>query len=249
MSLHSVVFLTAALIVWSILLQALEERWFFKKLNPLLHPWSTSSFLQIEGLVFIVLGLALTNVHESAPYLLFFGSLSLLWDRLRLRIKLKGPLSGGSDAITLLTLTCLTLATGILAFEGDERIARIAMAYLGLQTLLSYVLAGVAKLRSRDWRQGRVLQEVLFYSQYPIPPGVQRKFSPTDPRALAVVSWLVLVFELSFSVAVFDLRALSIWMALAFVFHLLNAYALGLHRFTWAWLAAYPALYFFASIV
>ncbi|MFN7729878.1 MAG: HTTM domain-containing protein [Bdellovibrio sp.] len=249
MSLQSITFLTGLLLIWSLLLQALEERWFFKKLNPLLQPWSSSSFLQIEGLILMAAGLCLMDLHESAPYLLFFGALSLLLDRLRLRWKLKGPLSGGSDQVTLLTLTCFTLATGVLAFEIDERIAKVAMAYLGLQTLLSYVLAGFAKLKSQDWRQGRVLQEILFHSQYPVPRKLRMKTRPKNLGALQLLSWLVLFFELSFVLVLFDFRLLAIWMPLAFIFHLLNTYLFGLHRFTWSWLAAYPALFYFASLI
>jgi hypothetical protein len=249
MSVQSVTFLTGLLIIWSILLQALEERWFFKKLNPLLQPWSSSSFLQIEGLIFLAAGLCLIEMHESAPYLLFFGSLSLLWDRLRLRWRLKGPISGGSDAITLLTLTCLTVATGALAFERDERIAKMALAYLGLQTLLSYALAGFAKLKSTDWRQGRVLQEILFHSHYPVPPRWRTHTRLQQLSQLKLISWLVLIFELSFVLVIFNSRLLATWMVIAFIFHLLNTYLLGLHRFTWSWLAAYPALFYFASLI
>jgi hypothetical protein len=32
-------------------------------------------------------------------------------------------------------------------------------------------------------------------------------------------------------------------------FHLFNALALGLNRFLWAWLAAYPALLFWSALL
>jgi len=35
-------------------------------------------------------------------------------------------------------------------------------------------------------------------------------------------------------------------LAIGAAFHLANAFAFGLNRFLWAWLAAYPALWFWA---
>jgi hypothetical protein len=53
----------------------------------------------------------------------------------------------------------------------------------------------------------------------------------------------VIAFECAFPLALIDARLLSL---LGIAFHVVNARVLGLNRFLWAWLAAYPALWFWA---
>lgn len=238
--------MTAGLLWWSLLWQAVEERRFFKTL-PLSSRSPSNLIAMTEGLIVLAIALVLPMGAELKSAAILFGAAGLLIDRIHMRWRFRGPLSGGSDSITLLALTCATLAAGADVFGFDPRIGEIALAYLGLQAVLSYVMAGLAKLKSSDWRSGRLLHDIAFLSPYPVPPALQNFLRDRGPSFLKLIAWTVLIFELSFAFVIFDLRWLLCWLALAFAFHFLNALVLGLNRFTWAWLAAYPAIVFLAS--
>ena len=148
--------------------------------------------------------------------------------------RFRGPYNGGADKMLLLAITCVTLARLV------PSAAEIALAYLAVQLVLSYVVAGWVKLCNPDWRSGTALAEVFAYSVYP---------SSDDVRALAhkrkllrVGSWAVIGFELAFPMALLSQPALTLALCLATGFHLANAVLFGLNRFVWAWVATFPAL-------
>ena len=148
--------------------------------------------------------------------------------------RFRGPYNGGADKMLLLAITCVTVARLMPAA------AEIALAYLAVQLVLSYVISGWVKLRNPDWRNGTALAEVFAYSVYPSSDGV-RAFAD-QRRLLRVASWAVIGFELAFPLALVSLPILSVALCLAAGFHLANAMLFGLNRFLWAWLAAFPAL-------
>ena len=79
--------------------------------------------------------------------------------------RFQGPYNGGSDRMGLLILFCLTLAH-ILPPVGAE----LALGYLAVQVVLSYVISGQVKLVNPDWRSGTALGEVFAFSAYPGSP-------------------------------------------------------------------------------
>lgn len=153
--------------------------------------------------------------------------------------RFQGPYNGGSDRMTLLTLCCLLLAR----IAPTPRIAELALGYLALQLVLSYALAGAAKLANPEWRNGRALADLLAFSVYPVSGDLRGLARFRGP--LAGLGRVVMLFELLFPLALFDARALGFALALAAAFHLSNALLLGLNRFLWIWLAAFPALMWF----
>lgn len=179
------------------------------------------------------LALALALALGFAPGAVALGS--ALLSALALR-RFRGPYNGGSDRMTLLALVCI--ATARLA--PTQRIAELALGYLALQLLLSYFAAGIAKLASREWREGRALAELFSISIYPASEslrGLARHRS-----ILAALSHATLLFELAFPLALTDSRLLAAALCAATAFHLANAVLLGLNRFVWSWIAAFPAL-------
>ncbi len=151
----------------------------------------------------------------------------------------RGAFNGGSDYMTVLVLLALTAAAAI----GPEKGALPALAYIGIQVLASYFIAGVVKIKAPEWRNGRALQVFLASAH---------EGAPTWVRALsmnrtlcALGGWGVIAFELLAPVVLFlSVRPEWVWtiLAMAFVFHLANAVIFGLNRFTWAWLAGYPGV-------
>lgn len=156
-----------------------------------------------------------------------------------LTIRSRGPVCGGSDSMWFQVQLGLTLANlpslGLLG-------GKLGLAYIAAQSVLSYVLAGISKVRNLRWWNGQTLQ-ALFASDGPyvllvcLRPLAQRR-ALCQGLGLAVIVLQVSVAAVLFLPA--DLR----WPVVAGVaaFHLFNAVALGLNRFVWAWFATYPAL-------
>ena len=81
-----------------------------------------------------------------------------------------GPYNGGSDRMGLLILYCVCLSRWL-----PEGIAQqLAFAYLGVQVLMSYFVAGQVKIANPEWRSGRALQDVFQFSAYPVCEGLRR---------------------------------------------------------------------------
>lgn len=148
----------------------------------------------------------------------------------------KGPYNGGADKMVLLALTCLVAAHYLP--NGD-----IALAYLAVQLVLSYVVSGWVKLKNPDWRSGRALAEVFALSAYP--QSEHLRALGTNLALMRAGSWAVIGFELAFPLALLTAPALYAALALAAVFHAVNAVLFGLNRFLWAWVAVFPALTWF----
>ncbi len=164
------------------------------------------------------------------------ASLVLLGLGLYLLYRFNGPYNGGSDRMTLLILICLCLAHWL----PNPYWREVALGYLALQLVLSYVMSGWVKIVNAEWRDGQALRDVFLFSAYPVSEAT-RKWSDW-PRLLLVMSWAVMLFELLFPLALLSQPMLIAALTLAALFHIANFYLFGLNRFVWAWLGAYPSI-------
>ena len=139
--------------------------------------------------------------------------------------------------MTLLILLAVSLA---LLFPSKPVLQKACLFLIAVQVTLSYFVAGVVKAKERDWRSGRALALLLTQTPYAVPARVQKWVE--NPRVAFAGAWLILLFELSFPLALLDIRLCWIYLGLGLVFHLMNVWVLGLNRFFWAWLAGYPAV-------
>lgn len=137
-------------------------------------------------------------------------------------IRWRGTFNGGSDTMSFLIVTAWLVSALFPATTS------ICLLYIAIQLILSYFVAGIAKIISPQWRTGHALQYFLSRANIAISPG-----------GAFYLSWVVLLFECLFPLAVF---APWPFLIAAMLFHLANAYIFGLNRFFFAWLAAYPAL-------
>jgi len=155
-------------------------------------------------------------------------------------LRWRGTFNGGSDYMTILVLFALSIAS----FFGPDRGALPALLYIGVQVLASYFIAGLVKVKERDWRNGRALQEFLASASNGAPSWVGMLASKRVICALG--GWLVMGFELGLPFLLLSAGRANVlfWAILgaAFVFHVANALVFGLNRFVWAWLAGYPGL-------
>jgi len=159
-------------------------------------------------------------------------SLAMLW-------RYQGPYNGGSDKMTMLILSCLSLAHVAPTPFWQE----MALSYLAVQLVLSYFVSGWVKVVNPEWRCGEALCDVFRFSAYPVSEALRSLAE--RPRFLFVMGWAVILFELVFPLALLDPVALKLALLCAAGFHFSNACFFGLNRFFWIWLCAYPALIWF----
>jgi len=145
-------------------------------------------------------------------------------------VRWRGTFNGGSDQMTLIVLI------GLCAYLVDARAERIALAYVGAHLIVAFVIAGLAKLRNSEWRNGRALRT------FAADAGVT-----LSARRACALSWATMGFELSVPFSLVHPRAALAVAAAGMAFHAVNAYLFGLNRFLLTWAAAYPALYALAA--
>ncbi|MEN9579083.1 MAG: hypothetical protein RJA70_2092 [Pseudomonadota bacterium] len=152
-------------------------------------------------------------------------------------VRFGGTFNGGSDMMTFVVGLPLLLQ---FVFPSLGAVRDLAIGAIGTQLLLSYLLSGVGKLREPVWRDGTALSYLVNREQYRVPASLHRLLARPAPSR--VLSYAVIVFECAAPLALLDLRLCYGYLALAFAFHLGVAVTLGLNRFVWAWLAAFPCL-------
>lgn len=164
--------------------------------------------------------------------------LSLLIIHILLCIRWRGSIYGGSDYMCIIILGALTISS----FFGESTwIGSACLLYIGLQSILSYFISGIVKLNKRNWRLGMALQGFLLSPSYIVPTEV-KKFASEKPLMI-LLSWFIMLFEVSFPLALLDPNLCLIYLSIAGTFHLANVYVFGLNHFFFAWLASYPAIW------
>ncbi len=170
-------------------------------------------------------------------------TLLLLAISLAMLIRFQGPYHGGADRMSLLIVSCLSLAH----FAPTHYWREVAFGYLALQLLLSYFISGWVKIVNPEWRSGRALSDVFQFSAYPVSDALRQLAH--SPRLLFTMSWAVILFELLFPLSLLSSTTLIIALFIAAAFHFANACLFGLNRFFWIWIAAYPSILWFQQRV
>lgn len=177
------------------------------------------------------LGCALLFADELQPLLL-----AALWlSTVLIAIRMRGTFNGGSDVMTAVVLACLALGN-----------TQFGIYYLAVQVAGSYVVAGFVKLKNAEWRNGTALPHFMQAQTYGAPKWAQILVSK---RFLSVsLSWFIILFECSFPIAFLSRELCALYLCLGLGFHLMNFFILGLNRFFWIWLSAYPVIYSLAQV-
>lgn len=198
--------------------------------------WSQSGFkMLILCQISVSAALILLPAKEAAgacACLLFVGTLLVA-------VRWRGTFNGGADAMTL--IVSLSTALGLLFWDRPV-VIRGTLWYIALQVTLSFFISGWSKLWLPKWRNGQAMKEFLLLRQYGF-----SDFCRTiagNPRLCLLAAWTIIIFECAFPLALWKPEMASPFIGLALVFHLINFYLMGLNRFFWAWLAAYPALWY-----
>ena len=124
---------------------------------------------------------------------------------------------------------------------NNEAIKAAIIFFISAQACLAYLTAGLVKLVSAQWRSGQALQGVMATKIY----GSQRIHRGLNvwPKSGALICWLVIVFEITFPLALFCGPTIaSFYLVAGLVFHTAIAFSMGLNCFVWSFIATYPAV-------
>ena len=148
----------------------------------------------------------------------------------------------GSDLMQLIVLISITLYYAV----SDPLAGTAVICFLAMQAMLAYWTSGVVKLQSRPWRSGIAIPSVLSTKNYGAP--MLYRLLRKNPRLTRVMSWGVILFELSFPLVVLlGAKATLILLLSGAFFHLMIAATMGLNGFVWSFIATYPAIYWFSQ--
>lgn len=151
-----------------------------------------------------------------------------------------GPGQDGSFQLRILIL-CVLFTTSIspmgsLAFK-------IGLYFLSTQLVLSYLLAGIAKLRGRTWRDGTGLIGIMGTVYHGV--GWGHKLLSKYRGLAKSLSWLVIGFEILFPLVLTSQGWLVVgFLLVTTLFHLATSFLMGLNGFFLSFVAAYPTLIF-----
>ncbi len=157
-------------------------------------------------------------------------------------LRFRGTFNGGSDQMFLQVLLSLSIGFGFY----KSGLGKWALVYLAVQLLYSYFKAGLSKLKSPSWRSGLAVSSFLKASPYrlELKGRIER-----NTQLLRLGSWAVIVAEILMPLSAFNLRAAFLFCGAALLFHLVNVGLFGLNRFFWAWLSAWPAVFYITTLL
>ena len=168
--------------------------------------------------------------------------MGLIFSSVGLVIRLNGPLGGGSDSMTFQVLIGLLIAAlGV----ANPILVQVGLGWIAAQSVLSYFIAGVAKLRNENWRRGLAIRNLMRSNAAYTVFAPARRLANSGTLCLAA-SWAIILFEVAFpAVLLLPWEGKLAMLSAGLLFHITNAVVLGLNRFIWAWGATYPALLYF----
>ena len=209
-----------------------EPTWVRGSLDWLYQPLIYRAQLWLRGVA--ALGLMIWGNQFWLALVLFTGQLLLL-------VRWRGAFNGGSDFMTLITVTGLLIAQ-LVGWVANEEIGwTVALAYIGLQTLSSYFVSGWVKLKRPEWRSGQAMTVFLNSGLYgPLPPDSVFR----QPLVALCCSWAFILWEGLFPLVLFFPAGVGVFVTLAAVFHFLVFWFFGLNRFFWAWVVNLSSVFF-----
>lgn len=180
------------------------------------------------------LGLAACGIFAYlSPPLLLAALLSSLLVAYR-----AGPGQDGSFQLRILIL-CVLFTCSI--SPRDSLSFQVGLYFLSAQLILSYLLAGIAKIRGHAWRDGTALVGI-FGTVYHGVGWVHRLLSGRQGLSKAL-SWFVIGFEILFPLILTGQGWLVlVLLAVTTLFHLSTSFLMGLNGFFLSFAAAYPTL-------
>lgn len=216
--------------------------------------WQTStlvldakSFIQpiraVFGLSFsdpvfeVIVGLRLLGAVVLVFYPIGWIAFSVFIFSVLILFRFKGIFNGGSDYMTTLTLIGLSMG---LILKNNASWVYYAVVFIAAQSVTSYFIAGISKLKSVQWRKGKALNQLLPQSNFRFKGGW---FLFSNRLFLtSIVTWSVLFFEILFPFGLINFYVCLVFVLMALVFHFCVFLFFGLNRFFWSWLVTFPCV-------
>lgn len=205
-------------------------------------------FLQrLQGYPFCALGLFVRVLGAVSVFFLSYGTLGmmvalalLVLTQLYYNHRFE-MLSYAAEHLRLTSLCALLFG----ALPGaSERFRCLCLGFIAFQVALAYVGTAKSKLCSSYWRDGTRIIQIFQESAHRFPP--LGRFFGAYPRVALLATWAVILLQLIFPVSLLlPPPAFAAVLAGGVLFHGTLAFTMGLHGFFWAFVATYPALYFF----
>jgi len=177
--------------------------------------------------------LPLASRWDLPASLLILGSCAYLARRTRFG-------GDGSDQMGLVVALGVVLMSAGRA-AGDSSLAWCGVLAIAGQAAIAYPAAGIAKWVSPVWRSGVALPRVMNTQTYGH-AGAARLAARSRLLSRALC-WLIILSESLFPLVLLLPQPLAVASLACFaLFHLSNAYFMGLNAFVWSFLATYPAV-------
>lgn len=210
-------------------------------LKPFLSRFSLVLAMRIVIGAMLVLSVVLAELSLSASFAVLAPVfvLFLIFSDVLILLRFTGGLSGASHMSMVVNGGLLF----VVAFPGNETVRDLALLFIALQGILSYFVAGIAKIIGSSWRNGEAMAAIFSTQGW----GDDRVFGliQSYPPLKLVGSWSVMGFELLFPVVlVLDPKFLPVVFAIAIVSHLCNAVFMGINGFIYVFPGTYPAIYY-----
>jgi len=224
--------------VWSWPLQRADipasPAWLKSWLDWLYQPGPYRAMLWLRGLGAV--HLAVSGAHWSTALVLFAIQLLLL-------VRWRGAFNGGSDFMTLVSLTGILIAQLLMLVLEPSLAWATGLGYVAIHTLSSYFISGWVKVKRPEWRSGQALTVFLNSGLYgPLPAdSVFRR-----PAVALVCSWSFMLWEGVFPLVLLNPDWIWLFGGVALLFHFLVFWFFGLNRFFWAWAANLSSVFFLA---
>lgn len=217
--------------------------WVQQRVDQLFQPRAYVALLVIK------LATALTLLVVSVLYpqaRLAFGLLSAAM-LVHLLLMKRRSVYGLDGADQMFAVVFLGLAVHELMPVGSLGSAA-GLVYVGAQTVLAYLIAGVAKLRGPAWRDGSALVGIMSTKIY----GNSVAAALLHGRATLgrLMGWAVIAFEVTFVAVLFvDRPAMWVMLGVGVLFHAGIAALMGLNSFFLAFVATYPAVAYLNALL
>lgn len=166
-------------------------------------------------------------------------SILLLIINLLIALRWRGTFNGGSDYMAIIILTSLI----IFSLSPNADFGKAAIYYLSFHLASSYFYAGLVKIRNREWRSGIALKEFMSLTIFKENIDLNKLFSNLSFNKM--LSYFIILWELLFPLAFLDKNIAIVMLTIGILFHLFNAYIIGINRFFYIWLAAYPVVFYY----
>jgi len=206
--------------------------WVLPCLDWLYQPAPYRALLWLRGLA--ALSLALVGANMGNALVLFVIQLLIL-------VRWRGAFNGGSDFMTLVSLTGILIAQVLMLFLDPSLAWATGLGYVAIHTLSSYFISGWVKLKRAEWRSGQAMTVFLNSGLYG-PLATDSVFR--RPAVAFVCSWSFIVWEGVFPLVLFKPDWVWLFGAVALVFHFLVFWFFGLNRFFWAWATNLSSVFF-----